>query len=202
MDAANRQWTPAGERPDPRAVRSFAALTAACIELVDEGEIGAITITAVTARAGVSRPTFYKHFETLDQLLHAAGVQRLSAALTAAAESAAGEDAATDQLGVTLRGTVAHLRDHATFYRRLFNGPSAVALLRSIASILEERIAASRMGIVPESDDDLARADRVAMATGGAMLMIVEWLDTDLTGANSVAGIGSRLLRMLTPGDD
>jgi len=54
---------------DPRVARSRKALRAAMIELVAENPLEAITVLAITARAGVSYPTFFRHYPDKEALL-------------------------------------------------------------------------------------------------------------------------------------
>ncbi|SDU54979.1 TetR/AcrR family transcriptional regulator [Gordonia westfalica] len=54
---------------DARSVRSRTALLDAARGLVLEQGSGAITISAICQRAQVSRPTFYQHYSSPDELL-------------------------------------------------------------------------------------------------------------------------------------
>lgn len=54
---------------DPRAKRSQAWMKTALLELIHEKEYQKISITDITDRAGLSRPTFYLHYKSKDDLL-------------------------------------------------------------------------------------------------------------------------------------
>jgi AcrR family transcriptional regulator len=72
-------------------------LIAAAIELVYRHGFGAVGVDAVIAEAGVTKTTFYKHFESRDDLLVAAVERRHeweSAAWDRAVRSRAGDDPA------------------------------------------------------------------------------------------------------------
>lgn len=54
---------------DRRAVRSRQWMLEALLALVEEKDYASITIAEITDRAGVSRPTFYLHYKTKDEIL-------------------------------------------------------------------------------------------------------------------------------------
>jgi AcrR family transcriptional regulator len=54
---------------DPRALRSRTAIHAAFKEIMRKKPYQKITITDITARAGIARHTFYNHYETKADLL-------------------------------------------------------------------------------------------------------------------------------------
>lgn len=55
---------------DIRALRTRQALLDALKEMICTREAGQITVQALTDRAGINRKTFYRHFETLDDLFN------------------------------------------------------------------------------------------------------------------------------------
>lgn len=55
--------------PDPRVARSTTAIIAATVELLLEGGVHATTVDAIAERAGVSKATLYRHWETRQQLI-------------------------------------------------------------------------------------------------------------------------------------
>lgn len=54
---------------DPRAIRSRRWLQEALLALIEEMPYQAITVTDITERAEISRPTFYLHYGSKDELL-------------------------------------------------------------------------------------------------------------------------------------
>lgn len=54
---------------DPRVQRSRQWMQTALLELINEKEYEKISITDITDRAGLSRPTFYLHYSSKDELL-------------------------------------------------------------------------------------------------------------------------------------
>ena len=57
------------ENADPRVVRSRTAIRDALLSLMAEKEYNKITITDITKRAGLARPTFYLHYKTKEDVL-------------------------------------------------------------------------------------------------------------------------------------
>ena len=54
---------------DPRAERSRAWMRAALLALMREKDYQKITVAEITDRAGLSRPTFYLHYKSKDEVL-------------------------------------------------------------------------------------------------------------------------------------
>lgn len=61
---------------DPRVERSRTQLVDALGDLLRTHAASEVTVSALCTEAGVSRPTFYQHFATLDEVA-VAGVQRI-----------------------------------------------------------------------------------------------------------------------------
>ncbi|MFD5813586.1 TetR/AcrR family transcriptional regulator [Streptomyces sp. NPDC127038] len=63
----------------PREERATGAVLNAVVDLVTEQGIGAVTMDAVAARAGVSKPTIYRRWPTKQDLIIAAAETRIGA---------------------------------------------------------------------------------------------------------------------------
>ena len=57
------------EQLDPRVKRTRAFLQRALVELMSEKDYQKISISEITDRAGLARPTFYLHYSSKDELL-------------------------------------------------------------------------------------------------------------------------------------
>lgn len=77
--------TRAAARPDIRIERSRAQLIDALESLLRTSDPREISVSALCAEAGVSRPTFYQHFATIDDVA-VAGIERRFALLAAELE--------------------------------------------------------------------------------------------------------------------
>ena len=65
---------------DPRFQRSLEALVDALTGLLDREPVAAISITRLVQAAGVSRPTFYRHFPDIAAAAQHAAIVRLAGA--------------------------------------------------------------------------------------------------------------------------
>jgi AcrR family transcriptional regulator len=155
---------------DPRQVKSREALITAAIDLVDERELGEISVTDLASRAGLTRMTFYQHFADRDALLQAAGAERFESAL---GDFGTGEGQRRGLLAGS-QVLLDHLSEHRVFYQRLVLGTSGIQTYQAIQAFLSDRIAraAALDGI------ELDEAQRLFLG-GGAMAHISRWLDDD-----------------------
>ena len=101
-------------RPDPRPEQARTALADAMVELVvaDQGEI---PVSLLCKRAGVSRPTFYRHFRAPDDVLARAVSQRLER-LGEAIPTA--PDPCSPEISATLTGLLAEVWEERKLYRQ------------------------------------------------------------------------------------
>ena len=183
--------------PDPRAQRSRAALLEAACELVDERDVGALTITDVCTLAGVSRPTFYQHFGDIPTLAQAAAVERLEQVFeeTAAVQTPA-EPAVMLEAGV--RRLMQGLAEHAPFYRRVLEETSMLAVQPLVIDFVADRLVAfvERSGA---ANPDRIRS-RVRLLAAGAAWLVMEQLGDrrDPDGLDSAAtGIAQQLAQSI-----
>jgi AcrR family transcriptional regulator len=56
-------------KKDPRVRRTLKLLQDATLELISEKPFSKITISEITERAGVARPTFYLHYISIDEVI-------------------------------------------------------------------------------------------------------------------------------------
>lgn len=75
-------------RENPIAARSRLALISAADRLLEQRPAPEISIKDIVSAAGMSRPTFYQHFDGLGDLFAAAGLARLEAMFAAETSAA------------------------------------------------------------------------------------------------------------------
>lgn len=149
---------------DIRVQRSCQALGDALMAALADGEGLEVTISALCARAGVSRPTFYQHFDSVEDLLAAAMRRRLDDL-----------DATAGSFAEVLRSLA---RDRATYGAHLDD----VRILPTVALTLTEwameRIRAQHPGLDPAA---------VEFAAAGATRLLIGWLRQPVHDAEETA---------------
>src|SRR5258705_9554095 len=104
------------QHTDPRVQRSRAAMEAALLDLVSERDLGQISISDVTTRAGVNRSTFYEHYSDIHDLAESACTAMFDELV--AATPVFSMQSASDQPH-QLPELFAHIATHAPLYQML-----------------------------------------------------------------------------------
>ncbi|QIS14214.1 TetR/AcrR family transcriptional regulator [Nocardia arthritidis] len=120
---------------DRRIVRTRRLLAEAILDLAQEKDLDAISITDITERAEVSRVTFYDHYRDRDDLLIAALGDTLDE-ITGAARAAIGVAHTTDEPPEAVRMLFRHIHSRIELYRRML-GPQGSA---RFADVLRGRL--------------------------------------------------------------
>ncbi|MDO4898285.1 MAG: TetR/AcrR family transcriptional regulator [Rothia sp. (in: high G+C Gram-positive bacteria)] len=181
---------------DPRPARSRTALIEAITAVLAAEDADPVNITDIVKRAGVSRPTFYQHFDDLGQLTRAAALEKLSSTF-ATMDS---QNFAPDTPGFTVRFTTAmltQLRDDAAFYRKVLASAGDSALVAELITFLTHRL----LNHSPFADGvtaKVANAESYAQfIAAGVSWTAVRWLGTDFTGYNTPEAMAARLTEMI-----
>ena len=115
---------------DPRQRRTQAKLHAAVLTLAEAGPIAEVTMTQLTAEAGVHRSTLYEHAASPFALLEAALTAELDEIGTGLAE---GEEQGASVTEVT-RAVLEHVLAHRAIYRRGLGEGSGASSLHPMLS--------------------------------------------------------------------
>ena len=173
-----------------RVAQSRRALTSAVIDLLRTNPAGRITITEVCRRANVTRPTFYQHYASLDDLVGRAVAERLREHQQAAL--ALDADAPDADLQVSLGRFLDRIWGDRNLVRALRNTGAAPAIThRASVDVLAERILARLPG--PHAAQARLRA---RFAAAGITELLADWLDSE--DPARVRDTYARLLRDLT----
>lgn len=157
---------PAGTTEDARVTRTKAALFEAIRDLL-KADGANLSISTVCERAGVSRPAFYQHFTSLDDLLQAAVRDRLRQIKQRAVASGAGAPGRAGSARV-LEAMLEELAGERDLYTgTLGDTPVARRLQSTFEDYLRERWAESRPGLDPTT---------LSFACGGVSRLIIDWL--------------------------
>lgn len=147
-------------RPDSRVTRSRAALVEALEDVLDEGRWSELTIAGLCARAGVSRPTFYQHFTSPEDVLGATIHHRLDQARASVCSSA--------DVPEILAAALVRLDGQRHEYACLAAQPAVYA---QVQAAFQEWLSGRVRERFPAAD-----AVQVAYAVGGIARVIGQWL--------------------------
>ncbi|PPG37375.1 TetR/AcrR family transcriptional regulator [Pseudoclavibacter sp. RFBA6] len=165
---------------DARFVRSRAALIAAVVELLDEGRDAAqLSITDIVGRAGVSRPTFYKHFDDTAALIREAALQRLQSTFDRI--PSVGDDPSWPTfVRGTLRALLRELDADAPFYRAALESSFGLLTGDVIAYLATRLLESSPLGpVIRRRPGPDTPRDRAEFLAAGAMWHVTRWLFAD-----------------------
>lgn len=176
-----RQNAPAGDR---RVRRTHAALQGALIKLVEEQDLGQISVADVAEQAGVNRTTFYDHYRDVHELAEAACTSTID---TLIESLPALDPAPADPDSDPARSLVAffeNLAEHAGLYRSLLGPQGSARVIDHIRSRISASVhVAMRLnaGAPPESVTPTdAPHDVPAVFTASALLGVAaDWLQRD-----------------------
>lgn len=148
---------------DVRVTRTRAALVAAVEDVLEQGSWSDLTIAGLCARAGISRPTFYQHVASLEDLLGATIRHRLDQARATTCDAARGPE--------VLAAALTRLDGERQEYACLSAHPPVYAQVQAaFQDWLAERVRAD----FPEADDVT-----IAYVVGGTARVMGRWLATD-----------------------
>lgn len=169
-------------QPDVRIQRSRAQLMSALSRLMKQDPSGQISISALCTAAGVSRPTFYQHFSTVDDVLTAALDQRLAEVI----------DSVPDDAPSTIARFLADVIDDPETYRELLTGSPVLAGAGDALQLWLKRRLAAHFDVGPES------ALTLSFAAAGVVAAIREWLQSprsdDVALADQIWTLVTRVL--------
>jgi AcrR family transcriptional regulator len=162
-------------RVDRRKQRTRRALVDAAQQLLAEGRTQ-VSIQELTEAADVGFGSFYNHFESKEQLFEVALTRTLESYVDFRDAVVAGIDDPAEIFAVSFRMTGRLQREHPDLVRVLLNtGPRALVHDAGLAPRARGDIAAAKAaGRFDVNDVDLA-----FMAAGGAMLGLLQLLESD-----------------------
>ncbi len=164
---------------DPRFLRSRDLIVDAVTALIDGEALASISITRVVEKAGVSRPTFYQHFEDLPGAAGAAALRRLARAFPVNSDPATELTKAglRKKIEERARPVLEHLWKERSFYRRVLATSASTALFDELVAFVSDRImiyGAGRRRHAPETHEQVG-----VVLGGGLMWLVIRWLQTE-----------------------
>jgi AcrR family transcriptional regulator len=177
---------------NPRIARSRDLLVNAALVLLDAGAGRIPTITEISERAGVSRPTFYQHYGDLSTLIGEASTRRLDAAFATVVPHPAEQTMA--QAPDVIRGLVRLLVKDKQFYHNALNGPAGTAVRNHITAYVAGRL----LTVSPFAGQlQAADGDQILFLAAGTTHLLTHHLFED-DSIESTDAIANRVANALT----
>jgi len=173
------------KKVDPRVRRTRRLLRDALVSLILEKDYALISIREVTARAEVAYITFYRHFESLDQLLMEALEEGLGELMNRIEELAKQSD--TSALEIEGQLIFEYIEQKADLFRILFKSQSVTRvrkkIVRNIATIFQK----SCLPLARSNNQMTVAITSNHIAT--SLLALIEWwLDNNMRPAATQMG--------------
>ena len=162
-------------RTDPRATRTRKKLISAFREALEDEDPGGMSVAALARKAGVSRASFYLHFDSAEAL----GLTALSELFDFIVGSSLDrlqQDHASqyDVSRIAFSEVAAFVVEHPRFYTQLLGPGAAPTFIQAAVDTLAEQTLASFQAMDLPTRVDLAFASR--FFAYGALGMIGTWL--------------------------
>ena len=166
--------------PDPRVIRTTEACEKAIVELASQRPISQITVAELADRAGVTRATFYNHYNSpLELLIQVLLVDLERAHLLEEERRAEGGYSAAQMLRLSTLDVAEHIERFKALYQHAVSDPAdgAVyeALVRHFADYALEFMVRCTHPDLPDANHQVV-AEFVAHGFAGA---IKAWLSDD-----------------------
>lgn len=185
---------------DPRAQRSLLALNSAVTDLLDAMPLSALAVTGIVEKAGVSRPTFYQHYESIAAAAQYAALARLSDALPWQPKGRVDELSAEETTALIVARAIPifeHLHAHHQFYLRVMEGAGTLDFFERLTAFVAARTLDEPEGASMAAKDALAQKDATLFVASGVLWMVLRWLKSDFSGPDSPQNVAQRLAATL-----
>lgn len=173
-----------------RAMRAREALIGAAHELVSQRPVAELTVKEVAEAAGVSRQTFYQHFDDIPALVAEASARQQQAIFARIDEKLWGTD--TQYLRKLLKMFVDEMYADRAYSRNAIHGSSAMKIATDTMALLDRKMRDHVTGRLMGEDTQQV-SDRRAAIAAGLVFMVFTWMDSDFTGPDAPEAMAERL---------
>ncbi len=157
------------DKNDRRSQRTRQALSEALVELIQEKDYGAITVSDIIARANVGRSTFYAHYQDKDDLL----LDQMDRVIEFLSQ---GPAQAQEFPYFPSLGFLQHVGgDHYELYKSLVWGPGMDLITKHLQKSLSQRV---EQGLQNSGRDfDVPLPILANFVTGSFLILLKWWLE-------------------------
>ena len=184
--------------PSDRKELARRALIAAATTMLQTTPADQLNIVELTRQAGVSRPTFYRHFDNPPTLVRVAVLAKLQASF-ATALSPETPSNWIPAARPTIHQLLTELHSESRFYLHAIQGPVGLQLIGDVIEFLDKRILEDSplAPVLRASSGEATAKDRTLFLSAGIAWLILQWLHTDFTGRNTIDNTTDRILTHL-----
>lgn len=174
---------PSTSRTDPRVLRTRRLLRDAFVELLEEMEIGKISVNRITERATINRVTFYLHYRDIPDMLEKMAdemMENIRLIVTQTPENHNCREEVDSSMMVNL---LEHIAEHAKFYKVVLATRQTSIFMERMFKLLTDAIASRMEKIQSESYIAMAGVQMdIAVRYFSAALIgtVIEWLRNDM----------------------
>jgi AcrR family transcriptional regulator len=176
--------TPASPVQDPlpldaRARRTRESLGAAVIRLARERPLHSLSVTDLTGAAGISRPTFYLHYASPDELFADLLRSRITAAVGPGSTVQDIEE--LDRRGPeALTALLQEVEENRPLYRSLIGAGSRLEATReALQEWVTRQLSRLVTQLSPLDEESSERAALLGFLAGGTVTVLGQWLSDD-----------------------
>ena len=166
---------------DARQERSHEALVSAIIPMIAAGPLAEISITGLVKAAGVTRPTFYKHFPDIPAIARAAAFARLATAFPLPVPIPDGHEPTSAEIHARMLDEalplLEHLQAERQFYVRIMDEAGTAGFFEELIEFTAARILPGDMRAVSATPESVPLTTRFFAA--GLTWMAIGWLRKD-----------------------
>lgn len=181
------------ENSDPRYIRSRLGLRAAFLELAHE-DPQRLSVSAVCERTGIDRATFYRHFETMDDLVADALGDLADKSTRQWVATSTGSGLQHAESTAIMSSYLHHIEENWRLYQWAL-GPSGSAKTMHALLGRAARAVAFELEKLDPSIPEAERELRASYSAGGILGAYIHWLSTDVP-AYSSAELSEQILRI------
>ncbi|WP_313539999.1 TetR/AcrR family transcriptional regulator [Leifsonia aquatica] len=181
------------DNTDPRYVRSRLKLRSAFLELARE-DPDKLSVSSVCERTGVDRATFYRHFETIDDLVADALGDLANQATVEWESTTTGSGTQFDEAFEITAAYLSHIEQNWRLYQWAL-GPTGSA--KTIHALLDRTMhaVAFEFAKLDHSLTEEERAFRASYTAGGLLGVCIQWLSTE-TPSYTSRELAARFIRI------